>query len=167
MRGRPIAPFCIHKMSCQTQIYLRRPYTERGLCFIAYTPCRAAVWQQLAKGYLQCACCCRRCYCLGINSLSFRPLTISCVARRRRRRRRRRVTQSYRFAYAVCLCINCSDILFKFEILLFAVRYKSWATALEPSPRVAVRPFVQPTVHPFIRGRIDWIYCLKLRPEPS
>lgn len=144
-------------MSCQTQIYLRRPYTERGLCFIAYAPCRAAVWEQLARGYLQC--CCRCCYCLGVNSLSFRPLTISSAARRRRRR----VTQSYRFAYAVCLCINCSDILFKFEILLFAVRYKTWATALEPSPRVAVRP----TVHPFIRGRIDWIYCLKLRPEPS
>lgn len=150
-------------MSCQTQIYLRRPYTERGLCFIAYAPCWAAVWQQLARGYLQC--CCRCCYCLGVNSLSFRPLTISCAARRRRRRRR--VTQSYRFAYAVCLCINCFDILFKFEILLLAVRYKSWATALEPSPRVAVRPTVKASVHPFIRGRIDWIYCLKLRPEPS
>lgn len=156
--GSPHCTFCTHKMSCQTQIYLPRPCTERSLCFITYTPCWADVWQQLAKGYLQC--CCRRCYCLGINSLSFRPLTISCVAWRRRRRRRRRLTQSYGFAYAVCLCINCSDILFKFEILLFAVRYKSWASALGPSPRVAVRPSVRPSDRPSFHPWANWLNLL-------
>lgn len=118
-------------MSCQTQTYLARQYTHRrGLCFITHTPRCAVVGGLNTIGQGICA-------LLLLPSDEFTFIsTFDSV----RCRLATPTSPVYGLAHAVCLCINCSDILFKFEILLFAVRHKSWARGLGPTRHATAHP---------------------------